>query len=51
MKVAIADYGAGNLRSLVSALVRAGVEPEVTVDPRIVREAPLARPRAAVQAA
>ena len=39
MKVAIADYGAGNLRSLASALVRAGVEPEVTVDPRIVREA------------
>lgn len=42
MKVAIADYGAGNLRSLSSALVRAGVEPVVTVDPRVVREAPLA---------
>ncbi|HEY7344528.1 MAG TPA: imidazole glycerol phosphate synthase subunit HisH [Gaiella sp.] len=42
MNVAIADYGAGNLRSLSSALVRAGVEPVVTVDPRVVREAPLA---------
>ena len=42
MRVAIADYGAGNLRSLSSALVRAGVEPVVTVDPGLVREAPLA---------
>ena len=42
MKVAIADYGAGNLRSLSSALLRAGVEPVVTVDSGIVRDAPLA---------
>lgn len=42
MKVAIADYGAGNLRSLSSALERAGVEPLVTVDRRVVRDAPLA---------
>ena len=42
MKVAIADYGAGNLRSLSSALLRAGVEPVVTVDPGVVRDAPLA---------
>lgn len=42
MRVAIADYGAGNLRSLCSALARAGVEPVVTVDPNVVREAPLA---------
>jgi glutamine amidotransferase len=42
MRVAIADYGAGNLRSLFSALARAGVEPVVTVDPDAVREAPLA---------
>jgi glutamine amidotransferase len=42
MKVAIADYGAGNLRSLSSALERAGVEPVVTVDPGVVRDAPLA---------
>jgi glutamine amidotransferase len=38
----LADYGAGNLRSLSSALVRAGAEPEVTIDPRVVSEAPLA---------
>ena len=42
MRVAIADYGAGNLRSLSSALLRAGVEPVVTTDAAIVREAPLA---------
>ncbi len=42
MRVAIADYGAGNLRSLSSALLRAGVEPVVTVDPGVVRDAPLA---------
>ena len=42
MRVAIADYGGGNLRSLSSALVRAGAEPVVTVDPAVVREAPLA---------
>ena len=42
MRVAIADYGAGNLRSLASALVRAGADPVVTVDPAVVREAPLA---------
>jgi glutamine amidotransferase len=38
----IVDYGAGNLRSLGSALVRAGTEPVVTADPDEVREAPLA---------
>ena len=42
VKVAIADYGAGNLRSLASALVRAGANPVVTVDPAVVRDAPLA---------
>ena len=42
MKVALADYGAGNLRSLSSALVRAGAEPVVTIDPAVVRDAPLA---------
>jgi glutamine amidotransferase len=42
MRVAIADYGAGNLRSLSSALVRAGVRPVVTTDPSVVGEAPLA---------
>jgi imidazole glycerol-phosphate synthase subunit HisH len=42
VRVVLADYGAGNLRSLSSALTRAGVEAVVTVDPRLVREAPLA---------
>ena len=42
MKVAIADYGAGNLRSLSSALARAGVDAVVTTDARVVREAPFA---------
>ena len=39
MKVAVADYGAGNLRSVCSAFERAGAEPVVTGD---VANAPLA---------
>jgi imidazole glycerol-phosphate synthase subunit HisH len=42
VRVAVADYGAGNLRSLCAALERAGAEPFVTTDPEEVREAPLA---------
>ena len=42
MKVVLADYGAGNLRSVGSALVRAGADPVVTTDPAEVREARLA---------
>ena len=42
MKVVLADYGAGNLRSVCSALARAGAEPVVTTDPAEVAEAPLA---------
>lgn len=42
MRVAIADYGAGNLRSVCSALRRAGAEPFVTADAGDVRSAPLA---------
>ena len=42
MRIAVADYGAGNLRSLCSALERVGSEPVVTTDPSAVREAPLA---------
>jgi glutamine amidotransferase len=42
VKVVIVDYGAGNLRSVSSALVRAGWDPVVSVDPTAVREAPLA---------
>jgi imidazole glycerol-phosphate synthase subunit HisH len=42
VKVAVADYGAGNLRSLCAALVRAGGEPVPTTDPKLVGKAPLA---------
>jgi glutamine amidotransferase len=42
MRVAVADYGAGNLRSLCAGLARAGAEPVVTTDPGVVRTAPLA---------
>jgi glutamine amidotransferase len=42
VRVVIADYGAGNLRSVTSAFARAGCEPEVSIDPDSVREAPLA---------
>ena len=33
MRVVIADYGAGNLRSVSSALIRAGCDPVVSIDP------------------
>ena len=42
MRVVLADYGAGNLRSVCSALVRAGAEPVIAVDPEEVLAAPLA---------
>ena len=42
MRVVLVDYGAGNLGSVAAALARAGAEPEISVDPTIVREAPLA---------
>ena len=42
MRVAVADYGAGNLRSLCAALARAGAEPFVTTDADDVRGATLA---------
>jgi glutamine amidotransferase len=38
----IADYGAGNLRSVCAALERAGASPEISTDADAVREAPLA---------
>jgi glutamine amidotransferase len=41
VKVVLADYGAGNLRSLCSALSRAGAEPAVTEDPAEAERAPL----------
>jgi glutamine amidotransferase len=42
VKVVLADYGAGNLRSVCSALARAGAEPVVTSDPAEVAAASLA---------
>lgn len=42
MKVVLADYGAGNLRSVCSAFERAGAEPSITTDARELEEAPLA---------
>ena len=42
MRAVLVDYGAGNLRSVSSALARAGAAAEVTADPAAVREAPLA---------
>jgi glutamine amidotransferase len=41
-QVVLADYGAGNLRSVMSALRRAGADPVVAVDADIVRRAGLA---------
>ena len=41
MKVVLADYGAGNLRSVCAGLERAGASPEISTDPDAVREAPL----------
>jgi imidazole glycerol-phosphate synthase subunit HisH len=41
MKVVLADYGAGNLRSVCAALERAGAAPEIATDQASVREAPL----------
>lgn len=42
MKIVLADYGAGNLRSVSSALARAGAEAIVSPKPSAVREADLA---------
>ena len=42
MKIVLADYGAGNLRSVTSAFARAGADASITTDAHVVREAPLA---------
>jgi len=42
MKVVLVDYGAGNLRSVSAALLRAGAEPVVSTDAGEVLESPLA---------
>ncbi len=41
MRVVLADYGAGNTRSVCAALARAGAEPVVSTAPPEIREAPL----------
>jgi len=38
-RIAILDYGMGNLRSVAKALEHVGARPELTADPRRVREA------------
>jgi len=38
-RIAVLDYGAGNLRSVVRALVRSGLDPEITSSPAAVRGA------------
>lgn len=42
MKVVLADYGAGNVRSVTAAFRRADADARVSADPREVLEAPLA---------
>lgn len=37
-KIALVDYGAGNLRSVAKALERSGLEPVITGDPVVVRD-------------
>jgi imidazole glycerol-phosphate synthase subunit HisH len=39
--IAVIDYGAGNLRSVVRALTRIGAQLEVTNDPQVVLDAPI----------
>ena len=38
-RIAVVDYGAGNLKSVAKALLRSGLAPEVTADPAAVRAA------------
>ena len=38
-RIAVVDYGAGNLRSVVKALARSGLDPIVTGEPEAVRGA------------
>jgi glutamine amidotransferase len=38
-RIAVVDFGAGNLRSVAKALERSGLEPEVTGDPSALRRA------------
>ncbi|MGB0619201.1 MAG: imidazole glycerol phosphate synthase subunit HisH [Myxococcota bacterium] len=38
-RIALVDYGAGNIRSVAKALERSDLEPVVTADPAVVRDA------------
>ena len=38
-RIAVVDYGAGNLRSVAKALARSGLDPRITSDPAVVRDA------------
>ena len=38
-RIALVDYGAGNIRSVAKALERSDLEPVVTADPTVVRDA------------
>ena len=42
LRVAVIDYESGNLRSVSRALAKAGAEPVVTSDPRVLLECPAA---------
>lgn len=42
MRVAVCDYGAGNVRSVLAAFVRLGADPSATLDPEAVAAADLA---------
>lgn len=37
-RIAVVDYGAGNLRSVAKALLRSGIDPVVTGDPAVLAE-------------
>jgi glutamine amidotransferase len=38
-RIAVVDFGAGNLRSVAKALERSGLDPDITADPAAVRRA------------
>ena len=38
-RIAVVDFGAGNLKSVAKALIRSGLAPDVTSDPAAVRDA------------
>ena len=38
-RIAVVDFGAGNLRSVAKALERSGLDPDITADPAVVQRA------------